>query len=70
MASLENLGSNDRANEVIKSLGYRSAEEFKDEYVKHGTEYDIKYDTRTLELILVKKSDSSVQEPTGVYIKR
>ena len=70
MPSLENLGSNDRANEVVRALGYSSAEAFKEEYVGYGTEYDIKYDTSTYELVLVKKRDSSVKEYTGVYMKR
>ena len=57
MASLDTIGGNDKAAKIAKALGYSSAEELKEDFVPKGEVklYDIKYDKKTKELVLVNK---------------
>jgi len=69
MANLQDLGSNKRADDIAKKLGYSDAEALKRDYKgSYGSEWNIKYDTSTKELILVKIRDSSATENTGLYM--
>ena len=51
---LKKVGSNSRANEIVKKLGFNSAEEFKEEIVGKGaiSKFNIKYNPETKEIIL------------------
>lgn len=69
MTNLHNSGDNQRFNEIATALGYSDSEALKKDYKgNYGTQWNIKYDTSTRELFLVKISDSSITEGTGLYL--
>lgn len=69
MASLDTIGGNDQAYKIAKALGFSSAEELKEDYVPKSEVkyYDIKYDKKTKELVLVNKNNG-VEVPTDLYL--
>lgn len=66
--TLDTIGGNDKAKKIAEKLGYRSAEELKEDYVpKYEVDkYDIKYDKKTKELFLVRKDGRGEPIPTGL----
>lgn len=63
----------DEANRVAKKFGYKNAEELKTDclkdtkYTRESAHFNIKRDSRTRELVLESRRDSSIHVPTGLY---
>lgn len=67
MRSLNTVGSNARADDIAKKLGFSSAEQLKGEYVSMVSRWDMKYDIRTKEIVL-ENHDTGEIEPTGLFM--
>ncbi len=67
--TLDTIGGNDKAAKIAEKLGYKNAEELKEDYVpKYEVDkYDIKYNKETKELFLVRKDGRGEPIPTGLY---
>ena len=68
-ASLQPYKNNKEANKAAQKQGYNGAEDLKKYYVgkNDGSKFDMKYDKNTKEIILERKSNSSVQLRTGLF---
>lgn len=67
MRSLDTVGSNKRADDIAKKLGFKSAEALKGEYIVDVAEWDMKYDVRTKEIVL-ENHNTRETEATGLYM--
>ena len=65
--SLKTLKNNKEANSLAQKLGYKGAEELKKDFVgRAGAKFNIKYDSKTGEIILESIKDSTVKVRTGL----
>ena len=71
--SLRSIKNNATANKIAKKLGYTGktpAESLKNDFVPGaGQKFNMKYDSKTKQIILVSIKNSSVKIYTGLYIK-
>lgn len=70
-SSLKKIRSNARANEIARQLGYDGAEDLKEAFVGRSSisKFNMMYDTKTGEIVLVSIEDSSIQVQTGLFIE-
>jgi len=66
--SLKTLNNN-AANKLAKDFGYINAEAFKESFVgkKAISKFNIKYDSKTGEIVLESVQKGGAQIPTGLY---
>ncbi|MBC1210558.1 hypothetical protein HB815_06430 [Listeria booriae] len=68
---LKKVKNNKEANKLAKEFGYEGAEDLKESYVGKGaiSKFNMKYDSKTGEIVLESIKDTSIQVPTGLYKK-
>jgi hypothetical protein len=60
--------NNKEANKMAQDLGYEGAEQLKDDFVPgNGAKFNIKYDSKTGEVVLESIKESNIQVSTGLY---
>ncbi|ELK8000288.1 hypothetical protein RVZ25_001656 [Listeria monocytogenes] len=66
---LKKVKNNKEANKIAKEFGYEGAEDLKQSYVGKGaiSKFNMKYDSKTGEIVLESIKDTSIQVPTGLY---